>query len=76
MKNLRLPDGTLWPDPEHPDLADAIYTAIHHYGSVDEIDIRRLRGAAQAYCALTENSTMTLKDIMKKISMIRKAKRK
>jgi len=70
MERIRIPDGTIWPDPSGKDFKDLVWKLRY----TQYIESHRLAAAAevmQAYSNLILHPAFTLKVVQKKISGIR-----
>jgi hypothetical protein len=73
MNTVKLKNGAIWPDPTDGCLSESLYEAIHNKEKIRDITICRLVKAAQAYKQLIDHPAMTLKEVQKTVSGIRKA---
>lgn len=70
---VRIDDGTTWPDPTDEITHTAMWRMIHAPESMTYADRSRVLRMAEAYDMLVTHSALTLKEVQRRVSSVRKA---
>jgi hypothetical protein len=73
MERVKLEDGSAWLNPLGEEFNDLAWRLRHNHQSLGRGDLHNAAAVMQAYSMLITHPAMTLKEVQKKISMIRKA---
>lgn len=73
MERLRLEDGSLWPNPTSDKYRELSYRLRHNMEYMTQADCHTAAEIMDAYYAFILHPAMTLRELSRKVSMIRKA---
>ena len=73
MERVTLDDGSTWPNPLGEEFKNIAWRLRYNPQSIIQPDLYNAASVMEAYSMLITHPAMTLKEVQKKISMIRKA---